>query len=102
MPMEQDQLLMQENTSQPPSLVPEINNFSIHPVMQVFPEFPLPTSGGYASGNQTYGQISSSNHIDMTFQARPAPLSLNLSLASSNLNEPSSSIHSAFNMIGVV
>ncbi|KAL1216708.1 Transcription factor MYB1R1 [Cardamine amara subsp. amara] len=100
-PMEEDQGLLQENTSQSASLVPEIKNFSIHPVMQVFPEFefPLPTSG-----NQSYEQICSSNHIDMvplTFQARPAPLSLNLSLASSNLNEPSSSMHSMFKTIGV-
>lgn len=101
--MEEDQTVMQENTSQ--SFVPEINKFSISPVMQIFPEFSVPTSGDYASGNQSYGQISSSNLIGLvplTFQARPpAPLSLNLSLASSNLNEPSSSRHSAFNTIGV-
>lgn len=104
--MEEDQVLMQENTSQSSSHVPEVNNFSIHPVvMRVFPEFPVvPTSGGNASGNQSYGQFAPSNLIDLvplTFQARPAPLSLNLSLASSNLNEPSSSMHSAFKTIGV-
>ncbi|EFH65253.1 myb family transcription factor, partial [Arabidopsis lyrata subsp. lyrata] len=89
---EDDQVLMQENTSQLSSPVPEINNFSIHPVMQVFPEFPVPT------GNQSYGQLTSSNLIKLvplTFQSSPAPLSLNLSLASSNLNEPSPSMHSA-------
>ncbi|XP_010428476.1 PREDICTED: transcription factor MYB1R1 [Camelina sativa] len=99
MPMEDDQVVMQENTSQSSSVIPEINNFSIHPVINNF-------SGGNnnASGNQPYGQFGSSNLIDLvpsTFQARPAPLSLNLSLASSNLNEPSSSMHSAFNTIGV-
>ncbi|XP_006302562.2 transcription factor MYB1R1 [Capsella rubella] len=104
MPMEDDQVVMQENTSQSSSLVPEINNFSVHPVMQVYPEFPVPTSGGDATGNQLFGQFASSNLIGLvpsTFQARPAPLSLNLSLASSNLKEPSSSMHSAFNTIGV-
>ncbi|CAE5964158.1 unnamed protein product [Arabidopsis arenosa] len=98
MPMEEDHVLMQENTSQSSSPVPEINNFSIHPVMQVFPEFPVPT------GNQSYGQLTSSNLINLvplTFQSSPAPLSLNLSLASSNLNEPSPSMHPAFNTIGV-
>ncbi|KFK41920.1 hypothetical protein AALP_AA2G189200 [Arabis alpina] len=95
MPMEEDQVIMQENTTQTLSFVPEINNnFSIHPVMQVFPEFPVPVSGDNASGNQSYGHISSSNLIGLM----PAPLSLNLSL---NLNETSSSRHSAFNMIGV-
>lgn len=87
--MEDDQILMQENTSQLSSPVPEINNFSIHPVMQVFPEFPVPT------GNQSF------KLVPLTFQSSPAPLSLNLSLASSNLNEPSPSMHSAFNTIGV-
>lgn len=103
--MEEDQVLIQENTSQSSSHVPEVNNFSIQPVMRVFPEFPVvPTSGTNASGSQSYGQFASSNLIDLvplTFQARPAPLSLNLSLASSNLNEPSSSMHSAFKTIGV-
>uniref|UniRef100_A0A1J3IF01 Transcription factor MYB1R1 n=1 Tax=Noccaea caerulescens TaxID=107243 RepID=A0A1J3IF01_NOCCA len=101
MPMEEDHVLVQENTSQSSSLVPEINNFSIHPIMQVFP---VPTSAGNGSENQSYGQISSSSFISfvpLTFQSNPAPLSLNLSLASANLNETSSSRHSAFNTIGV-
>ncbi|XP_024010902.1 transcription factor MYB1R1 [Eutrema salsugineum] len=105
MSTEEDQVLMQENTSpQSPSLVPEINNFSMYPVMQVFPEFSVPTSGGDSSGNQSHGLIPSSNFINLvplTFQASPAPLSLSLSLASSNLYEPSSSRQSAFNTIGV-
>ncbi|XP_018472433.2 transcription factor MYB1R1 isoform X2 [Raphanus sativus] len=91
---------VQENTSQPSSLVPDVNSFTSHPVMQIFPEFPAPPSGDNASG-----QFSSSNLINLvpfTFQARPTPISLNLSLASSTLNEPSSiSRHSAFNTIGV-
>jgi SHAQKYF class myb-like DNA-binding protein len=94
MPMEEDHVVMEENTTQSPSLVPEINKFSMHPVMQVFP---LPTSAGN-------GQISSSNFISfvpLTFQSNPAPLSLNLSLGSANLNETCSSRHSAFNTIGV-
>ncbi|KAH0875906.1 hypothetical protein HID58_073268 [Brassica napus] len=89
MPMEKDQMLMHENMSQPSSLVPEIK---IHPVMQIFPEFPVPTSGDNASRNHL---------VPFTFQARPEPISLSLTLASSNLNEPSSSRHSAFNTIGV-
>ncbi|CAH2067307.1 unnamed protein product [Thlaspi arvense] len=105
MPMEEDQVLMQENTSsQSPCLVPEANSFSMYPVMQVIPEFSVPTSGDIASVNQSYGHFSSSNLINLvplTFQATPAPLSLNLSLASSNLYEPSSSRHFAFNTIGV-
>ncbi|KAJ0255816.1 HTH myb-type domain-containing protein [Hirschfeldia incana] len=93
MPMKEDQVLIQENTPQQ-----EVNNFSIHPVMQVFP------SGDNSSGTQCYGHFSSSNLINLvpyTFQARPEPISLNLTLASSNLNETSSSRHSAFNTIGV-
>lgn len=94
MPMKEDQVLVQENTPQQ-----EVNNFSTHPVMQVFP------SGDNASGTQSYGHhLSSSNLINLvpyTFQARPEPISLSLTLASSNLNEPSSSRHSAFNTIGV-
>ncbi|KAF8111429.1 hypothetical protein N665_0076s0400 [Sinapis alba] len=89
MPMKEDQVLMQENTPQQ-----EVTNFSIHPVMQVFP----------SGDNASYGNLSSSNLINLvpyTFQARPEPISLNLTLASSNLNEPSSSRHSAFNTIGV-
>lgn len=92
--MKEDQVLVQENTPQQ-----EVNNFSTHPVMQVFP------SGDNASGTQSYGHhLSSSNLINLvpyTFQARPEPISLSLTLASSNLNEPSSSRHSAFNTIGV-
>lgn len=89
MPMKEDQVLMQEST--PPQQ--EVNNFSIHPVLQVFP------SAGNASGTQSYGNLI--NLVPYTFQARPEPISLNLTLASSNLNEPSSSRHSAFNTIGV-
>ncbi|KAJ0229474.1 HTH myb-type domain-containing protein [Hirschfeldia incana] len=95
LPMEEEQ----ENTSQPSSLVPDVNSFTSHPVMQIFPEFPAPPSGDNASG-----QFSSSNLINLvpfTFQARTKPISLNLSLASSTPNEPSSSRHSAFNRIGV-
>ncbi|CAH8355821.1 unnamed protein product [Eruca vesicaria subsp. sativa] len=94
MPMKEDQVLMQENTPQH-----EVNNFSIHPVMQVFP-----SGDNNTSGIQSYGHHSSSNLINMvpyTFQARPEPISLSLTLASSNLNEPSSSRHSVFNTIGV-
>ncbi|XP_009106138.1 transcription factor MYB1R1 [Brassica rapa] len=89
MPMEKDQMLMHENMSQPSSLVPEIK---MHPVMQIFPEFPVPASGGNASRNHL---------VPFTFQARPEPISLSLTLASSNLNDPSSSRQSAFNTIGV-
>ncbi|KAG2254239.1 hypothetical protein Bca52824_084375 [Brassica carinata] len=85
--MTTDTMLMHENMSQPSSLVPEIK---IHPVMQIFPEFPVPTSGDNASRNHL---------VPFTFQARPEPISLSLTLASSNLNEPSSSRHSAFNTI---
>ncbi|KAF8097618.1 hypothetical protein N665_0285s0049 [Sinapis alba] len=63
--MEEDHMLMHENTSQP------------------------------------YGDNASS-YRPFSFEARPIPISLNLSLASSTLNEPSSnSRHSAFNSIGV-
>jgi len=98
MPMEEDHVVMEENTTQSSSLVPEINKFSINPVMQVFPEFPVPTSAENASGNQSYGFIS---FVPLPFQSNPAPLSLNLSLASANLSETCSSRHSAFNTIGV-
>ncbi|KAG2313315.1 hypothetical protein Bca52824_024872 [Brassica carinata] len=93
MPMKKDQMLMQEKTSQPSSLVLDVNSFCTHPVMQIFPEFPASTSGDNLI-----------NLVPFTLQAKPTPVSLNLSLASFNLNEPpssSSSRHSVFNTIGV-
>ncbi|CAN8239890.1 unnamed protein product [Cochlearia groenlandica] len=88
MPMEQDHILMQENTS-------ETKSFSIHPLVQ---ELPVQTFGGNGPWNQTYGHVSSLDLIDNVVLTFQAPLSLNLSLASSNLNEPR---HLTFNTIGV-
>ncbi|KAL1207844.1 Transcription factor MYB1R1 [Cardamine amara subsp. amara] len=98
MPMEQDQ--GQENSS-----LPETNMNSGHQVMQVFPEVAVPTR------TENAPQVLHPNEsylVPVTFQAKPvfdlntdaAPLSLNLSLASSfNLNEQSNSRHSAFMMM---
>lgn len=95
MPMEQDQA--QENSS-----LPETNMNSGHQVMQVFPEVAVPTRTKNAP--QVF-HPNDSYMVPVTFQAKPAfylntgaaPLSLNLSLASSfNLKEESNTRHSAF------
>ncbi|KAG7592216.1 Myb domain [Arabidopsis thaliana x Arabidopsis arenosa] len=98
MPMEQDPT--QEN-----SPLPETNTSSGHQVMQVFPEVAVPTKTENAP--QTF-HLNDPYLVPVTFQAKPAfnlntdaaPLSLNLSLASSfNLNEQPNSRHSAFAMM---
>lgn len=98
MPMEQDQA--QEN-----SPLPETKISSGDQVMQVFPEVAVPTKTENAP--QTF-HLNDSYLVPVTFQAKPAfnlntdaaPLSLNLSLASSfNLNEQPNSRHSAFTMM---
>lgn len=98
MPMEQDQA--QEN-----SQLPETNISSGDQVMQVFPEVAVLTKT--ESAPQTF-HLNDSYLVPVTFQAKPAfnlntdaaPLSLNLSLASSfNLNEQPNSRHSAFTMM---
>ncbi|XP_023644829.1 transcription factor MYB1R1 [Capsella rubella] len=98
MPMEQDQT--QEN-----SPLPETNVSSGHQVMQVDAEVAVMTKT--ESSAQTFN-LNDSYLVPVTFQANPAfnlnteaaPLSLNLSLASSfNLNEQPNSRHSAFTMM---
>ncbi|XP_010498308.1 PREDICTED: transcription factor MYB1R1 [Camelina sativa] len=100
MPMEQDQ-------AQECSPLPETNISSGHDqVMQVFPEVAVPTKIE-TSPQQTFN-LNDTYLVPVTFQANPAfnlntdaaPLSLNLSLATSfNLNEQPNSRHSAFTMM---